>query len=82
MSDPNAELLAEIEAFLRETGIAPTRFGQDAVGEKSFMIELRRGRDLRLSTVAKVKTYMERERRKRAGSPKRARRGRAEAATA
>ena len=53
-------LLTQIEKHLREVGIGPARFGRDAVGDPSFVFELRRGRDPRPSTVAKVLAYIAR----------------------
>jgi hypothetical protein len=53
------DLLDEIEAALRKTGISPSRFGEEAVGDRSFVFDLRKGaRDLRLSTVQKVRDFI------------------------
>ncbi|MDX3901754.1 MAG: hypothetical protein QHC40_14770 [Sphingobium sp.] len=38
-------LLRFIEIFLKETGIAPTRFGRDAVRDPRLVHDLRRGRE-------------------------------------
>lgn len=53
-------LLREIEKFLRSAGIAPTRFGRDAVGDPRFVLDLRRGREPRPATVRRVQLYLER----------------------
>jgi hypothetical protein len=34
-------LLREIEKFLRNSDIAPTRFGRDALGDPRFVFDLR-----------------------------------------
>jgi predicted transcriptional regulator len=52
------DLLTEIEALLEKTGMSPSTFGNDAVGDRSFVFDLREGRDLRLSTVKKVRAFI------------------------
>lgn len=52
-------LLYDVERFLRQTQIAPTRFGRDATGDPRFVFDLRRGREPRPSTVARVRAYLE-----------------------
>ena len=52
-------LLREVEKFLRQSDIAPTRFGRDVVGDPRFVFDLRRGRDPRPATVARVLAYLE-----------------------
>jgi len=52
-------LLREVEKFLRQSGIAPTRFGRDVVGDPRFVFDLRNGRDPRPRTVARVVAYLE-----------------------
>ena len=52
-------LLREVEKFLRQTDVAPTRFGRDAVGDPRFVFDLRNGRDPRPSTIARVRAYLE-----------------------
>lgn len=49
LSQPNA-LLIEIEAFLRATGLSPTRFGWMAMRDRNFVFDLRAGREPRRST--------------------------------
>jgi hypothetical protein len=48
-------LLREVEKFLRQTDIAPTRFGRVAMGDPRFVFDLRNGRDPRPETVARVR---------------------------
>lgn len=34
----------QVEVFLGESGMAPTRFGRDAVGDPNFVFQIRAGR--------------------------------------
>lgn len=53
------ELLSEIEAALEKSGKSPSQFGEDAVGDRSFVFDLRKGaRDLRMSTIKRVREYI------------------------
>jgi hypothetical protein len=52
-------LLNYIEKQLRDSGVSPARFGRAAVGDPSFVFELRRGRDPRPQTATKVMAYIE-----------------------
>ena len=51
-------LLREVEKFLRHSEVAPTRFGREVVGDPRFVFDLRKGRDPRPRTVARVLAYM------------------------
>jgi len=48
----------EVEAFLAATGFKPTEFGRQAVGDPSFVLNLRRGRSPTLATADKVLSFM------------------------
>jgi hypothetical protein len=76
------EILAEIEQFLKETGMSATKFGDRAISDRALMFRLRGGRDLKLATVDKIRAFMAKERKKRVKPtpPKKAREQRAEAA--
>ncbi len=52
-------LLYDIERFLRQSQIAPTRFGREATGDPRFVFDLRRGREPRPCTEARVRAYLE-----------------------
>jgi hypothetical protein len=52
-------LLREVEKFLRQNEMAPTRFGREAVGDPRFVFDLRNGRDPRPRTVERVLAYLE-----------------------
>lgn len=51
-------ILTEIEGFCQRHGLAETRFGELAMGDKPFVKQLREGRDVRVSTVEKVRAFM------------------------
>jgi len=55
---PTAALLAKIEAFLRKTGMAPSAFGEQALGDPSLINNLRDGRELRHRTLLRVRSFM------------------------
>ena len=48
-------LLREVEKFLRQTDVPPTRFGRIAMGDPRFVFDLRKGRDPRPETIARVR---------------------------
>ena len=52
-------LLREIEKFLRQRDVKPTRFGRDALGDPRFVFDLRNGRDPRPQTVKRVLAYLD-----------------------
>lgn len=52
-------LLREVEKYLRHGDTTPTRFGREAVGDPRFVFDLRRGRDPRPRTVARVRAFLE-----------------------
>ena len=52
------KLLDRIEKHLKQTHMAPTRFGRRAVGDPRFVLDLREGRRPRARTLAKVKQYL------------------------
>jgi hypothetical protein len=53
-------LLRQVERFLRRFDIPPTRFGSAAVNDPRFVFDLRRGREPRARTVARVEDYLKR----------------------
>ena len=60
--NPLADFLAEVDAFLVETGTAPTALGRGALGDPSFVFNLRDGRDCRMSTIVRVREWMRAQR--------------------
>ena len=57
--EPAVYLLREVEKFLRQRGVTPTRFGRDALGDPRFVFDLRKGREPRRRTIARVIAYLE-----------------------
>jgi phosphopantothenoylcysteine decarboxylase/phosphopantothenate--cysteine ligase len=55
-------LLAEIEAFLAETGMTATKFGLAAVNDGHLVAKLRKGNSVTLRTADKVRNYIAQER--------------------
>jgi 2,4-dienoyl-CoA reductase-like NADH-dependent reductase (Old Yellow Enzyme family) len=51
-------LLLRIERLLRHTRMPATRFGRQAVGDPNLVRQLRRGRQLRAATTARVFAYL------------------------
>lgn len=51
-------LLWSIERYLRKSGVTPTRFGRDAVGDPRFVMDLRNGREPRAQTIDRVSRYL------------------------
>ena len=52
-------LLSRIEAFLRRTGMPPTRFGREAVRDPRLVHDLRLGRTAGNRIVARVMAYID-----------------------
>lgn len=50
--------LASIQRYLRHTGMAPTRFGRCAINDPRLVEDLRRGRELRPATAARIAAYI------------------------
>lgn len=53
-----ASLLSDIEVFMAAHGLSQTKFGQEALGDRHFVRQLREGRDIRQSTAVKVREFM------------------------
>lgn len=51
-------LLPEVEAFLAETGMTPTRFGNEALKDPLFVPQLRTGRDPGGRVMERVREFM------------------------
>ena len=51
-------LLAQIDAFLARTGMAPTRLGLDALGDGGLVRGLRAGRSPSLRNAEKLLRFM------------------------
>lgn len=51
--------LNKIEAFLERSGMAPTAFGKESVGDPNLVKELRGGRSLGFRLADKVERFIE-----------------------
>ena len=51
-------LLRKIELYLRTSGMAPTRFGRDVVGDPRLVFDLRRGREPGPRICARINAYL------------------------
>jgi len=51
-------LLRQIERHLRAQRMPPTTFGREAVRDPRFVFDLRRGRQPRAKTAARVSAYL------------------------
>lgn len=56
---PTESLLDRVEAHLASTGIPASRFGKEAVGDPSFVSDLRGGREPRSRVAARVLEFIE-----------------------
>lgn len=52
------QLINEISTFCAVHDVKESNFGRMAVNDPAFVMTLRKGRDLRLSTVEKVRVFM------------------------
>jgi hypothetical protein len=51
-------LLSDIEAFCAAHGLSESQLGELAMKDRKFVNQLRDGRDLRVSTVKRVRDFM------------------------
>lgn len=54
-------LVRRIELYLRRTATTPARFGRDAAGDPRLVFDLRRGRELREKTAARIGAWLDRQ---------------------
>ncbi|KPF79879.1 hypothetical protein IP88_01180 [alpha proteobacterium AAP81b] len=52
-------LLMTVERHLRASAMTPSRFGRDVAGDPRFVFDLRRGREPRAATRARVLAFIE-----------------------
>lgn len=52
-------IIRDVENFLKQRNIAPTRFGRDAMGDPRFVFDLRNGREPSPRTVKRLQAYLE-----------------------
>lgn len=54
------QFVERVEAFLARSGMRPTDFGREALGDPSFITHLRRGRSPSLDTADRVTAFIAR----------------------
>ena len=59
MSTITEQFRRRVEGFLEASGINPTEFGRQSVGDPSFVLNLRRGRSPKLATADRVLAFIE-----------------------
>ncbi|WP_072378768.1 hypothetical protein [Novosphingobium sp. NDB2Meth1] len=52
------DLIQQIEEFMDAHQLSEWQFGEQAVNDRHFVRQLRAGRDLRMSTVERVRRFM------------------------
>jgi hypothetical protein len=52
-------LMRRIELFLQRAAMTPTRFGREAVGDPRLIRDMKNGRELRHTTVARILAWLE-----------------------
>lgn len=52
------DLINEIDAYLDRSGMTATEFGVAVLNDTAFVHRLRRGKDVRVATVEKVRQWM------------------------
>lgn len=58
MLSPREQFLKSIEDFISVNEMTPTGFGRAALGDPSFVFELREGRNVGFKTVERVVAFM------------------------
>lgn len=54
------QFVDRVEAFLAKSGMHPTDFGRESMGDPRFITHLRRGRSPSLDTADRVNAFIER----------------------
>ena len=52
-------LLREVEKYLKISNTPAARFGREAMGDPRFVFDLRRGREPRQRTIARIREFLE-----------------------
>ena len=58
--NPNDDLLRELDDFMTRHGFSDSTFGLRATGDGHLIKRIRDGRDIRRSTIVKVKRFVAR----------------------
>lgn len=57
------DLLLHVETAIATSGLSPSRFGFEAVGDPAFVFDLREGREPRQKTIGKVLKFIAQQQR-------------------
>lgn len=55
-------LLWQVEKYLKSSGMPPSRFGRQSLGDPRFVFDLRAGREPRPKTEVRVRSFIDRKR--------------------
>jgi hypothetical protein len=58
MEHTQTDLILEIEKFIADHGMAESTFGRKVVSDWRLLSDLRKGRELRSRTVARIREFM------------------------
>lgn len=58
MNEVTRQIMADIDAFLVDTGMSATAFGRHAVGDGHLIRDIRSGVDIRSSTIVKIRRFI------------------------
>lgn len=53
------QIRVKIDKFLAQSGMSPTRFGIEALGDRAFMNRLRAGSEVRTDTIDKIDKFID-----------------------
>ena len=57
-------LMCRIEKYMKREDMKPTRFGRETVGDPRLVSDIRNGRELRDSTIARIQAWLDEQERK------------------
>ena len=57
-------LMRRIEKYMKRAEMKPTRFGREAIGDPRLISDLKNGRELRDSTIARIQAWLDEQERK------------------
>ena len=60
-SESSMSMRRRIELHLRRSRMSPTRFGREVLDDPRFVFDLRRGREMREKTRARVRAWLDRQ---------------------
>jgi hypothetical protein len=58
-SEDIMDLHRRMERYIRRSGTAPTRVGRESLGDPRLVFDMRRGRELRAPTAARLAAWLD-----------------------